>query len=493
MTASDAAGGPEASDLLDTAAAGTAAIRGGALQMASYVGGTVLGVLSAALLYRHLGVVDAGRYSIAIALVAIVAGVSDLGLTVVGVRELSIQSEGARDSIARNLLGIRLALSVAGVIAITWFSILAGYGITLTLGVVLAGIGLILQSAQSTLTMSLISELKLGWVATLGFLRAALSAVLVVALVIAGAHLVAFLAITIPVGVVVLALNAWLAYGKTSLLPAFHLTEWRRLVQDVLPYSVAIVAATLYFYVAIILVSLLASARALGYFSVSVRVIQVLLVMPGLAVGSAFPIFARAARDDRVRLAYGLGRVFEVSLLVGVLVALCLAIGAPVAIEVVGGPKFAPAAPLLAIQGVGLGASFVGAVWAYGLLSLHRYREILTINLTALLVGGGSIAVLVSIDGARGASIATAAGEFVLAVMNGVALVRADPVLMPPLRVVPGIALATGAAVASTLADLPVLGSVALAGAIYVVGVLALGVVPEELLEQLPWRRRVTK
>jgi O-antigen/teichoic acid export membrane protein len=253
---------------------------------------------------------------------------------------------------------------------------------------------------------------------------------------------------------------------------------------------VAVAAATLYFYLAVLLVSLLASGRTLGYFSVSVRVIQVLLVVPGLAIGAAFPIFSRAARDDRARLVYALGRVFEVCLLVGALLALCLAVGAPVAIEVVGGPKFAPAASLLAIQGLGLGASFLGAVWATGLLSLHRYREILTINLLALVVGGGLIAALVSIDGARGAAIATAADEFVLAALSGAALIRVDRALMPPLRTVPGITLAVGLAIASTLLHLPVLASVALAGAIYLVAVRVLGVVPEELLEHLRWHRR---
>ena len=174
------------------------------------------------------------------------------------------------------------------------------------------------------------------------------------------------------------------------------------LVRDVLPYSLAITAAAIYFYLAVVLVSLLASGKTLGYFSVSGSGGSGAPRLPALAIGAAFPIFSRAARDDRVRLKYALSRVFEVSLLAGVFVALCLAVGASVVVEVVGGPKFARAAPLLAIQGVGLGATFLGAVWANGLLSLRRYREILAINLSALVLGGGLVAALVSIDGAQG-------------------------------------------------------------------------------------------
>jgi O-antigen/teichoic acid export membrane protein len=422
--------------------------------------------------------------------VAIVAGLSDLGLTAIGVRELSIRTHEDRDLLARNLLGLRIVLSGLGVIAVTVFAAAAGYGATLVLGVVLAGVGLVLQSSQSTLALALISDLRLGWVTAFEFMRAFLAALLIVGLVVSGAHLLVFLTVSIPVGVVVLALNAWIVRGRIPLMPAFAGSEWWRVLREVLPYSAAVAAGTLYFYMAVVLVSLLANSRALGYFSVSARVVQVLLVMPGLAIGAAFPIFARAARDDRARLAYALDRVFEVSLLLGVWVSLCLAIGSSVAIDVIGGSKFGPASTVLAIQGVGLGASFCGAVWSNGLLSLGRYRSILAINTFALLVGGLLIALLVSIDGARGAAIATAAGEIVLALCSGLALTRADRSFAPPLRVVPAVAAAAGLAVASTLVELPTLAGVVLASVVYLGALLVLGAVPDELREQACRRRR---
>jgi O-antigen/teichoic acid export membrane protein len=483
---------PSGGDLLDSSAAGSAAIRGGTLRVAAYALGTVAGVGAAALLFRHLGVVDTGLYSVATALVAIVAGVTDLGLTAIGVRELSVRTGAARDAIARNLLGLRLATSVVGAIGITVFAAVAGYESTLVVGVGLAGVGLVLLSVQSALAMSLVSDLRLGWVATFELLRALLSAALILALVAAGAHLLAFLAVTIPVGVVVLALNAWKVRGRIPLRPAFRVGDWWSLIKNVLPYSVAVAAGTLYFYMAVVLVSLFSNGHALGYFGVSARVIQVLLVLPGLAVGAAFPIFSRAARDDRVRLAYAVGRVFEVSLMLGVLISLCLAIGSSLVIHIVGGDKFRPAASILAIQGIGLGASFSGAVWSNGLLSLGRHRAILAVNIFALVFGSVLVAVLVSLDGARGAAIATAAGELVLAGLSGAALTRADRSLAPPMRVVPAVVVATTLAVATTLVHLPVLVSVVVAGAVYVATLLVLGAVPQELRQELRRRAHVS-
>ena len=48
-------------DILDTPEAGPRVIRGGMLRVGGYVLGVVFGVVSSALMFRHLGVVDTGR------------------------------------------------------------------------------------------------------------------------------------------------------------------------------------------------------------------------------------------------------------------------------------------------------------------------------------------------------------------------------------------------------------------------------------------------
>jgi O-antigen/teichoic acid export membrane protein len=481
-----AAAGSEPTDPLDTAAAGPAAVRGGALRVGGYIAGVALGVVSSAFLFRHLGIVRSGEYGQAIALAAIAGGLSDLGLSAVGLRELSVLSGESRDRLARSLLGLRLVLSVVGAIAITAFAAIAGYQSALVLGVAFGGVGLIFQSCQSTLALSMLRDLHVGWVAAFDFVRVLLTTVFVISLVIAGAGLLPFLAVPIPVGVIVLAMNAWVVRDRVPLVPAFHAAEWRRVIRAVFPFSAAVAASTLYFYIAVPVVGLAADAHQVGYFTVSARTIQVLTSVPALAVGTALPIFARAARDDRARLSYGLGKVFEVSLMLGVWVALTLSIGASLAIKVLGGSAFAPAATALAIQAIGLGFTFVGTLWSTGLLSLERYRSILVINLLALVLGTTLIAVLASADGARGAAVGTAVAEAVLALANLGALIRADRSLIPPLRVVPPVALGAGAAALTTLIGLPVAGSVVLASAVYFGVLIAFRAFPEELLEHLP-------
>ena len=401
-------------DLLSTPQAGPTAVRGGSMRLGSFLAGSLVSLAAAALLFRHLGVTNAGRYTIALSLSATVAGFTDLGLTAIGIRELAILEGEARSRFARNLLGIRLVLTTLGVISVTAFSFLV-YGRTLGFGVLIAGVGVLAQNMQVTLEVPLMATLRLGWVSLLDFARQTINAMLIIALVVIGAQFLPFLATVAVAAGAVLLPTALLVRGNIPLTPAFRLREWRVLLGPVFTYSVAVAASTLYFRLAIVLVSLIAGSKQLGYFSVSYRAVEVLFVIPGLLVGAAFPIFARAARDDPVRLGYALSRVFEVSLIVGVWFALSLAIGARLVVEVIGGARFLPATPVLAVQGIAVGTTFVSAVWGYGMLSLHLHRLILIFNLSMLLLVGVVVGVSVEIGGAQGAAIGIAATEIVRA------------------------------------------------------------------------------
>lgn len=401
-------------------------------------------------------------------------------------RELSTLTGPARARMASNLLGIRLVLTVVGVAIVTAFAF-AGYGTEFGFGVLIAGAGVLLTNVQTTLAVPLMARLRLGWVSSLDLGRVIIATATIALLVLLDAHLLPFLATSAVAAACVLVPTAMLVRGDIPLRPSFDLAQWRELVRPVLTYSIAVAAATLYFRVAIVLVSLLTSARQLGFFSLSFRIVEVLFAIPGLLVGAAFPIFARAARDDPERLGYALSRVFEVSLIVGAWTSLMLATGADLAVKLIGGTAFGPAAPILAIAGLGVGATFVSAVWGYAMLSLHLHRLILVFTLGSLAAVAIVVSVLVSLDGARGAAIGTAAVEIGVAIVSGVLLVRGRPHLRPRLSVVPKVAAgALVGAVPMLVGGLDVPVRMALATVAYAAVLLAVRAFPDELAALLP-------
>ena len=107
----------EAGDVLHSGAAGGKVIRGGVIRTAGFGVGILFGLGTSALLLRHLGVVEYGKYGTIAALLGLVLALSDGGLTTIGARELSTTREGsARARVASTLMLVRLITTTIGVL-----------------------------------------------------------------------------------------------------------------------------------------------------------------------------------------------------------------------------------------------------------------------------------------------------------------------------------------------------------------------------------------
>jgi len=411
------------------------------LRSSAYALTILLSLVSAPLLIRHLGISAFGRYTTVIALVTIVGGLTDAGLLNIALREWTTHSGQPRRELMRSLLRIRLELSGAGVLAGVAFALVAGYDEVLVLGTLLAGIGMLLQVTANLLTVPLQGDLRFGWASLIDVLRQTVAVGLIVVLVLLGAHLLPFLAVTIPAALAALVLAAWLVRDRMPLVPAAGRTDRWPLVRETLPYAAAIALNTFYFRVTIVVMSIIAVPRQTGYFATSFRVTEVLVGVPALAVGAAFPILARAAHDSQDRFAYACARILELALIVGTAVALAVVLSAPFLIDVLAGRAGAPAAGVLQIQSMALVASFLGVATGYALLSLRRYVALLVVNGVAVVANILLTVALVSLEQAKGAAIAAVAAESGLALTQLVLLLRMRRTRVRP-RALPGVAVA---------------------------------------------------
>jgi len=476
--------GPAPPDLLDTSAAGPIAARGGAMRAAGFAAATLLSVLSAPLLIRHLGVEDFGRYVTVLSLVAVVAGLTEAGVAAIAMREYASRSGADRAAIMRDLLGIRIALTCVGVVAGVGFAVVAGYPSVLVYGTLAAGCALLLQSVQTTLASALQAELRFGWITIVELLRQVIFVALLVVLVVGGAKLEPFFLAQIPAFAVALLMTALLVRRLIPLRPSFHVSRWWPLLRDTVAYAAAVALNTLYFRTALIALSLLSSDRQTGYLATAFRVIEVLLAVPLLVFGAAFPILARAARDDRERLDSTATRLLEVALVLGIWVALVLLLGARPIITVLAGDASDPSVLLLRLQGIALAATFVTVAGGYVLLALHRHRAILVANACALAVALTLTPALIIAYDATGAAIGVLVAEIVLAAVTLTIVLRARPRAAAALRRAPRILAAGVLAGASILIPgLPPIGHTAVAVLAYPALLLALGRFPPEIAD----------
>lgn len=478
-------------DILDTSAAGPSVIRGSMFRLGGYLLGALATVASSAVVIRHLGVVDTGHFLTVVALVTIVATVSDLGLTGFAVREYSTGERMDRRRFLRNLLGIRIVLAFGGLAVAVLFGVLVGYPGVMVLGTMIAGCGMVFLVIQDGCAIPLQVHLRFGWVAGLQLALQVGVAIEAVLLALAGAGLLPFFALQLPIVIPVLFATTVIGGHDSRLMPSLDTKEWRRMVGRILPYSAAVVLSVVYFQIAQVMVSLLSSATQTGYFGVSFRVLSAFTLLPPLIVSTALPLLARAAREDSERFNYAGRRLVETMVLAGCGLALAVFLGAGFAIKVIAGTGYQQSVEVLRILAVALLGTFVISARGYALLSLDRLRAMLVSNAVALVVVLACGVPLIDAYGAKGAAIAMVAAELTLAVCYERALTRERPLLrLGPRFVLRGLAPALAAGAAASVLGLPSVVAAVLGVALYLAALLALGIVPEEILQALLKRRR---
>ena len=417
------------------------------------------------------------------ALTAVIAGLTDAGLTVVGQREYVLRRTAEeRHVLLGDLLGLRMGLTPAAIGLATLFAWAVGYPSDLVVGTAVAGAGVIFINAAAALTVPLSAALRLGAVTLVDVARQIAIVIGVLALVPLGASLGWFFAVYLVAGAIAALVALVLVNPQDRVRPTLAWSRWVALLRESAPIAAGLVVNVFYVRALIIAMSVLSTPYETGLFAASYRVVEIFIGVPAVMAGAAFPILAHAAADDEERLAYVLQRLVEASLLIAVLLVLCLTFAAEPIVAVLGGAQYSAAAPVLQIQAVSLLGAFLTQVWILGLVAVRRRSALVVVNLVALVavvVAGGA---LIGPLGARGAALAAVIGETALAAISVVMLVHARPALRPhllrPLKI-----LAAGA-VAAALAFLtgftPVLAAM-LAATVFVAGTFALRAVPTEL------------
>ena len=464
-------------------------VRGGAVRLVGFGLVNVLGVVSALILLRHLGVVDYGRYGTVLALIGIASGLADAGLTVVGTRELALRPAGEeRRRLVGLMTALRLLLAVVFVSAALGIGAAAGYDDVMLGGVALAGLGAILLAAQVTIALPLSVELRNARLVASEIIKQVVLVGGIALCAVLGASLTWFFAVQVAIGIVSLAALPLLMGGNALLAPRWDGREAREFAKKALPIAAALVLTVAYVRLLVVLCSVLTGDFETGLFVTSARIIEMLGGVALLISGVVLPVVSVAARDDRGRLEYVLARTTEVSLMLGGLIAIVFAFGARPVVTLLGGEEFADAAPVLRLQAPAVITIFLLQAWAAFLIADDHRRALLRcalIGLCTLVVAG---VVLISLADARGAAGAAVLADVVYVAAVFLAI-RALPGRPSPLNA-PFLARLAGAFAVAVGAGLAVPGgdavAAAAAAATFVLACLVLRMVPIDVWSAIP-------
>ncbi len=466
-------------------------MRGGLIRGIGFGVSTALGLATAVLLLRYLGVDEFGQYATVSAVLGIVAGITDAGLTAVASREISVaRTAQERARLLSHLLVLRIAGATLGVLAGVAFTVLAGYDSVVVAGTALGGLGVILISAQSMLTVPIWVELRIVSLTTLEVLRNALTLAGVAALVLAGAGLLAFFGVQVVVALVLIPVTLLLARAGVRLASGVRRELLVRLVRETFPLAVAFAMSVIYFRVLVVLVSLLSSEEQTGIFGTSFRIFELLLGLPALILSVALPLLSVAGDEDDERLRKGLQSMTEASLLIAGLLVVGIGILAEPGIRLIGGEEYIDAASVLRIQALALIPLFLGQVWQLGLIAGRAQRAMAVANglaLVLVIVLGLSF---VPGGGAKAAAWVAVVAEVALALFLRIALGRMRPGGAPNLWCAwkTALAMALAAGAGYLLRDSPLL-AVCVAVPVFAIVALVTRAVPADAYHAFGLRR----
>ena len=187
-----------------------------------------------------------------LALIGVVALVSDAGLTLVGLREYANRDAAGRARLLDSLMALRLAVVIVGVARSPAASPRSPATRPSTSSARRSrGSASCSLVVEQTCSIALASQLRFGAVTVLEVVRAALTAAALLALVALGAGVTLAARDRVPVSAVVALLARRMLRGH-GLRPRFDRSEWVHLVREAIPVAIASSIGSLFYRSAIV-------------------------------------------------------------------------------------------------------------------------------------------------------------------------------------------------------------------------------------------------
>ncbi len=414
-------------------------LRNTGYQFAAQAVSAILGLATAAVLSRYLGVERFGWFSYLFAFFYFFLCINDFGVPVVVIREVSQRRDRAAEIIGA-MLSFKLVLAVLCVAA-AWGTIwLVGYPPELRNALLIYSLVLPVSAFQLPTVMFQVL-LALEYPSLIGTINRLVTFVLTMGAVLMGAG-VAGLAAALLAGEVI-GLVTLLAGARRLVRPAWRWDPqfWWRVLRSSLPLGVTALCVAIINRADFIMLERMTDARQVGLYAAAYKVTTVLEALPIMFMATVYPLMARYAVESRERL----WELFRASVVLlgstGVLLGLAVWALAPAIIRVLFGPEYAGADSALRVLIWATVFLYTAICGGNLLISMGHERVNLGVNMVAAALNVLLNVLFIPRWGYVGAAGATALTYlFVLAaIMTGawLALAGGPPVARPRPAVAP--------------------------------------------------------
>ncbi len=339
---------------------------------------------------RTFTVSEYGHYAVAVAMMAIFALLSELGISSLSLREMS-PHDARRAQILGVALVAEIVTSAAAAALLVPVGLALGYPSAVLVLLALAAGVLLFQGLLPPIDATFKATRLLVYAAVLIFVQSAVTAAVGFTLVALGAGpaglMIALLAGTIaavPVGLVLLK-------ERLGIVPSFD-DAWTRMLPFLrasAPIAFTGAITAIYERVDVVMVSKLDSSAAAAIYSIPLTIVQYSLLVPAIIGTAFFPLFANTLRADPASARESFFLVSRLFLFASVPLALVLIAGGGDIVTILFGDRYHASGGVLLLLGWNVILGFQIFLLWYGLLAANREREVAVLMAAGLALNVG--------------------------------------------------------------------------------------------------------
>jgi O-antigen/teichoic acid export membrane protein len=361
---------------------------------------------------RRLGDAHFGRYSAALAYVAVFAIFTDLGTSALSVREMARKGENIAWMVP-SIVALRVFLSLVVIAVITISALLLYKTPDIVLGIFVASCGLLLYAFQGPLDCTLIASERLDFSSASALLNQVVFVALGASLLLAGAGYIGLLLASLG-GVLAMGLAS--AYVVSRVLKVdFERPQprhWWPILRASFPFSIMMVTDIIGRRFDTIFMSLVLVDAAVGWYNVPYNLILMMLLLAQSLALAIYPTLVKQYDSGRGSIQDTVQRALRYLLLISLPIAVGGMLLASRIIILLYRQQFAPAIPVMQLLVWALPAMFLLEITGRTSVTLHLERKLARLSLITLLMGVTLSVILIPRLGIIGAAIALVANQW---------------------------------------------------------------------------------
>ena len=346
------------------------------LQLVGKTVGTLLGVVTVAVLLRSLGPFGFGEFTTAITFVTLFATVVDFGLTLTTVQMIS-EPDVDEHRILSNLLSLRLISGLFFFSIAAFIGLLFPYSNDVKLAIGVGAVAYFFAAITQLLVGVFQKRLEMWRVVVAELINrvAFFTAVLLVAVWHGG--VVAFAGAVMVAAVLQCVVLTTLTRPFVKLRWHLHTDLWGEIMRRSWPIGVTIFFNLIYLRGDIVFLSLMRTTEEVGAYGAAYKMVDVLTAIPAMFMGLVLPILVRSWKSgEHATFHATMQQTFDVFAIVAIPIAVgAYALAEPIMVFI-GGSEFAAAGPIMRWLAPTCAIVFFGNLFAHAVVALNAQRRV---------------------------------------------------------------------------------------------------------------------